>query len=307
MATTRSNSHDRGSAKDGNGSAAPDDRAERACSLLLLIRRPSTSTTGAPKRPALRLQIRLQKGLAVVTTRLGATDAAAGARIMNDTDLTPQGPGIEGPMNRANPPGAMFQGESGESGETDGAHPDSWPIGFRGLLAILFGAIAIANPPATAVALLLVFAAWAFVDGAFAMAVAVRRGRAGLDWGWIAFEGVVSLAAGAVAVAYPGWTLLAVVLLVGIRAILLGGLIFAGALAWQGIHSRWLQALTGIVSVLFGAMLLWHPLAGGLALIWTIGIYAIVFGAMLVAVALRLHTSHGPRFPSHAQRHAPAA
>jgi uncharacterized membrane protein HdeD (DUF308 family) len=218
---------------------------------------------------------------------------------MNDTDVLPQGPGID-PTNRPNPPGA-FQGEG------DGPHPDSWPIGFRGLLAILFGAVAIANPPATAVALLLVFAAWAFVDGAFALAVAVRRGRAGLDWGWMAFEGLVSLAAGAIAVAYPGLTLLAVVVLVGIRAILLGGLIFGGALAWRGMHSRWLQALTGVVSLLFGAMLLWHPVVGGLALIWTIGIYAIVVGAMTVAVALRLQRTHGPRFPSHTQQQVPVA
>jgi uncharacterized membrane protein HdeD (DUF308 family) len=220
---------------------------------------------------------------------------------MSDADLRRQGPSGDGGEQRV---GAMLGGgivglrpPPGEEEEED-SRAESWPIGIRGVLAILFGAVALANPSATAVGLVFVFAIWAFIDGIFAIAVAVRRGRCGLDWGWFAFEGIVSLAAGAVAVAFPGLTLLTFVILVGVRAVLLGALMLGGAVAWPAVHSRGLQSLTGIVSLLFGVMLLWHPLVGGLALVWTIGIYALVIGAMLLAVALGLRSAHGPRFPT---------
>ena len=61
-----------------------------------------------------------------------------------------------------------------------------------------------------------------------------------------------------------------------------------GAMTWQGSRSRWIYGLTGVVSILFGAVLLWRPLAGALALIWTLGVYAIVFGVMMVALGIHV-------------------
>jgi uncharacterized membrane protein HdeD (DUF308 family) len=168
-------------------------------------------------------------------------------------------------------------------------------------LAIVFGMIALTSPWATAAGLVVLFSAWAFIDGVFALAAAVRRARAGLRWGWFVFEGLVSLAAGAVAILFPAWTLLWLVIVVAVRAILLGGLMVGAAFSWNGIHSRWLQGITGAVSLVFGVLLLWRPLVGGLALIWTVGIYAIVFGIMSFTLGLRLHALPGPTFPPHAR------
>jgi len=170
---------------------------------------------------------------------------------------------------------------------------------MRGLLAILFGFVALANPGATAMALVIVFAAWAFADGVFAFVAAARRGRAGQRWGWFLFEGLVSVGAGVVALAYPHITLLVLVVVTAVRAIVLGMLAIGGAMTWQGSRSRWIYGLTGVVSILFGAALLWRPLAGALALIWTLGVYAIVFGVMMVALGIHIRgMQHG--FTRHA-------
>ena len=168
-----------------------------------------------------------------------------------------------------------------------------WAIVLRGILACIFGILVLANPSVGVAVLILMFAIYAAVDGVAALATAVNHGRAGLRWGWWLVEGLVSLGVAALALARPGITLLAVVLLIAFRAILLGLIELGGALGGKGLDHRWLLGLTGIVSLLFGVLLLANPMAGSVAVVWVIGVYAVVFGVMLVVVGLRaLGTRH---------------
>lgn len=175
-------------------------------------------------------------------------------------------------------------------------------IALRGVLALIFGLVALARPQAAATAFIIVFAIYALVDGTVSLGTAARRGRAGLHWAWFLFEGLVSIAAGVLSLAYPGMTLLLLVLFVAVRAFALGILEIGGAVAWRGFESRWLLGITGVISVLFGLLLFWNPLAGGVALIWGIGAYSMVFGAMLVALGVHVHglAGHLPGGPTHA-------
>jgi uncharacterized membrane protein HdeD (DUF308 family) len=56
------------------------------------------------------------------------------------------------------------------------------------------------------------------------------------------------------------------------------------------IRGEWLLALSGALSVLFGVALIVSPGTGALAVVWLIGVYAIVFGALMIALALRLRS-----------------
>lgn len=167
--------------------------------------------------------------------------------------------------------------------------PTGWPTAIRGLLAILFGVIALASPQAAAIGIVVVFAAWAFADGVFAFFVAARRGREGMRWGWFVFEALVSIAAGIIALAVPRLTILVLTLLVALRAIILGVITVSAAFTSRETPHRWLYGVTGVVSALFGVLLLSEPFVGALAILWAIGVYAIIFGAMMVAVGLRVH------------------
>jgi uncharacterized membrane protein HdeD (DUF308 family) len=168
-----------------------------------------------------------------------------------------------------------------------------WAIVLRGILACIFGILVLANPSVGIAMLILMFAIYAAVDGVAALATAVNHGRAGLRWGWWLVEGLVSLGVAALALARPGITLLAVVLLIAFRAILLGLIELGGALGGRGLDHRWLLGLTGLVSLVFGVLLLANPMAGSVAVVWVIGVYAVVFGVMLVVVGLRaLGTRH---------------
>ncbi len=168
------------------------------------------------------------------------------------------------------------------------ARQAGWAVALRGILAVIFGVIALRSPGVAASAFVIVFAIYAFADGILDFFLAAQLGRAGQRWGWYLFEGIATIAVGVIALAAPAVTLVALVLLVGIRAIAVGIFELVGAFSWEGLESRWLVGITGVLSIVFGTLLLASPAAGGLALVWMIGAYAIVFGTMLFALGVRL-------------------
>jgi uncharacterized membrane protein HdeD (DUF308 family) len=162
-----------------------------------------------------------------------------------------------------------------------------WSIALRGLLAVAFGVIVLSSPGIGVAMLILTFAIYAAADGVASLTTAVLQGRAGLNWGFWLVEGIVGLAVAALAIARPGITLFAIVLLVAFRAIVLGLFELGGAFAGHELNHRWLLGITGLVSILFGVLLIAQPLVGGAALVWMIGVYAVVVGVMLIGVGLR--------------------
>jgi uncharacterized membrane protein HdeD (DUF308 family) len=179
-----------------------------------------------------------------------------------------------------------------------------WAIALRGVVAMILGVIAIRNPHIAAGAFVIFFSIYVFADGILDFVLASRLGRAGQRWGWYLFEGIVNIALGIVALAYPALTLFALVFLVGLRAIIVGTFELISAFSWDGLESRWLLGLTGVLSILLGVLLMTSPTTGGLALLWTLGVYAVVFGVMLFAIGLRLLSAE--RSERHLHEHAAA-
>jgi uncharacterized membrane protein HdeD (DUF308 family) len=168
--------------------------------------------------------------------------------------------------------------------------PRWWMIVIRGIAAILFGVLTFALPRIGLLTLVTLWGAYVLVDGFFAVMAAGRAGRAGFSWGWMLFEGLVSIAAGVVAFLWPGITALVLLFVIAVRAVIIGIAEIAEAI-WlrREIRNEWLLGLSGLLSIVFGALLFWSPAAGALAVLWLIGAYAIVFGVLLVALGLRLH------------------
>lgn len=163
-----------------------------------------------------------------------------------------------------------------------------WLVALRGVLAILFGIVAILLPGPTLAALVLLFAAYMVVDGVLAIVAAVRAARRHERWGWLIFEGIVDLAAAVIAFLFPVATIFAFVLLLGAWAIVSGAVLWAAAFRLNLAHGRWLMAFGGIVSVIWGFLLILWPAIGALALTLWIGAYALIFGVALLVLAFRL-------------------
>jgi uncharacterized membrane protein HdeD (DUF308 family) len=165
-----------------------------------------------------------------------------------------------------------------------------WAIAIRGVLGIIFGMIALFLPGVTMLSLVLVFSAYALVDGVFAIIAAARAAGEHQRWGLLILEGIVNIATACIAFLWPGITVLAFVLLVAAWAILSGGLMLGAAFSLKIDHGRWWLALGGLVSIIYGVVLMVTPLIGALVLTWWVGVYALVFGTSLITLAFRLRS-----------------
>jgi uncharacterized membrane protein HdeD (DUF308 family) len=164
-----------------------------------------------------------------------------------------------------------------------------WTLALRGIASLIFGLIALAWPGITLSALIIVFGVFALANG-FVHAVAAAR-AIDTDGSWWALlaESLPSIGAGVVALVWPGLTALALLYLIAVWAIATGVLELAAAIRLrQEVQGESLLALGGIASIAFGVVAAIFPGDGALALIWLIGIYAIVFGGVLIALSLRL-------------------
>ena len=164
-----------------------------------------------------------------------------------------------------------------------------WVILLRGILGVLFGVLAFAWPGATLLALVLVWGAYAIVDGAFALYVAYQARRHGLRWWPYLLEGLLGIAAGIVAFAWPGITVLALLYVIAAWAILTGAFEIVAAVELRKlIEGEWLLGLSGVLSIIFGLLVAIQPDAAALAVVWLLGAYALLFGITVIVLAFRL-------------------
>jgi uncharacterized membrane protein HdeD (DUF308 family) len=172
-----------------------------------------------------------------------------------------------------------------------------WALLIRGIAAVIFGILAFVWPQPTLVALVILFGAYAFVDGVFAIVAAVRAAQAHERWWPFVLEGLVGLAIAAITVYDLRVTLVALYLTIAAWAFVTGILEIAAAIQLRKtLANEWLLILAGLCSILFGVLMIWHPVAAALAIIWIIATYAIVFGILMIALAFRLR-AHAPAVP----------
>lgn len=159
-----------------------------------------------------------------------------------------------------------------------------WALALRGLAAIALGILAFALPGMTLGVLVWLFGAYALVDGVFAIVSAVRS-RGDHLW-YLLLQGVVGILAGIAVFTWPGLTALILLFIIAGWAILTGILEVISAVRLRKvIHTEWAWIAGGVLSVVFGLVMLISPGTGALALVWLIGGYAIVYGITLFALA----------------------
>src|SRR5438067_2242423 len=163
-----------------------------------------------------------------------------------------------------------------------------WALALRGALAILFGILAIIWPGMTAVVLILMFGAYAFVDGIFALVAALRLAHQHGRSGPLLVEGILNLLIGIICFVWPRPALVALIYLIGAWAVISGITLIVAGLALIRLSGEWLLVVSGVLSVLLGIVLFVQPAAGVIALSWWLGIYALLFGIMLLSAAFRV-------------------
>ena len=163
-----------------------------------------------------------------------------------------------------------------------------WLFLLRGIVAIIFGVLAFMWPGITLFTLIWLWGAFAVIDGVLALINAFMGGGTTSRW-WLVLIGVVGIAAGIVAFEQPLLTAVVLLYFFAGWAIALGVFQIIGAIQLRKqIDNEWTLILSGVVSVLFGILLIATPGAGLIGFIWVIAAYAIVFGVLLIGFAFRL-------------------
>jgi uncharacterized membrane protein HdeD (DUF308 family) len=161
-----------------------------------------------------------------------------------------------------------------------------WALALRGFAAVLFGLLTFFLPGITLVTLILLFGAYALVDGIFNVVAFFRV--ASHHWALL-IEGLIGIIAGILTFVWPAITALALLYVIAFWAIFTGVFeIIAGIRLRKVITNEWLLLLMGTLSFLFGLFILIAPGVGALAIVLWIGAYALVFGIFLLALAFRL-------------------
>ena len=166
-----------------------------------------------------------------------------------------------------------------------------WLLVLRGVCAVLFGIMAFAWPGLTGEVLVLLFGSYALVNGLFTLGLAIRAPRGISGTGTIVLLGLLGVAAGLLTFFFPGVTALSLLSVIAAWAILTGAFEVATAINLRReLSNDWMLILSGALSIVFGVLVVAMPSAGAVSLVWLIGSYAILFGVMILAVAIKLRS-----------------
>ncbi len=160
-----------------------------------------------------------------------------------------------------------------------------WAFVLRGIFAILFGIGALAFPDLTVLVLVVLFGFYCLVDGFTSLSMAFEADSKA----WYVIGGLVSVAAGVIAFARPGVTAIALLVLIGIWALIRGIVDIVTAIQIRKVvEGEWMLALGGVISALFGLFVIARPGQGALSIIWIIAFFALILGFLLLGVGFKL-------------------
>ena len=166
-----------------------------------------------------------------------------------------------------------------------------WALAIRGIAALVFGLLTFVIPGVTIALLVLWFGAYALVDGIFSIIAAWRSPDGRARWGSLLIEGIAGIVAGVLTFFWPGITAAVLVLLIGGWAVVTGVFEIVAAIRLRRlIAHEWALIAMGVLSVLFGLFIFVAPIAGAIAIAYTIGAYAIIFGVLMLVLAFRMRS-----------------
>lgn len=166
-----------------------------------------------------------------------------------------------------------------------------WSYALRGLVAVIFGILALTRPEQMLPAMVLTFGAFALMDGVFAIFAGIASYRYFQYWWAVLLEGVTGVVIGLLTFFWPNITALLLVYFIAAWALITGIFEIVAAIEFRReIKGEGMLILGGLLSILCGVLLFVFPVSGALSVVWVIGIYAVVFGISEILLAFRLNS-----------------
>jgi uncharacterized membrane protein HdeD (DUF308 family) len=157
----------------------------------------------------------------------------------------------------------------------------------RGVVLVLFGVIVLTVPSGFLTLVLRILGVVALIDGALAFVGLFRERASGQSQWALAVEGIAGVGGGLLTLWWPSLTAFVLLTILGVWAFVTGGAQLFEALGEEGTRTRKaLGVLRGVIGVLFGLLLLSHPIATGVTMIIVVGCYGIVMGVAQIGSAM---------------------
>jgi len=116
----------------------------------------------------------------------------------------------------------------------------------------------------------------------------------GRQWWVIALRGLFAVLFGVIALAWPGMTIAALVILFGIYVFIDGVVAIIAAWRMFGEHGRWWPAfIVGALGVIVGLFAFFAPTATATALVYLVAFWAIITGIFEIVAAMHLRRHMG--------------
>jgi uncharacterized membrane protein HdeD (DUF308 family) len=166
-----------------------------------------------------------------------------------------------------------------------------WEILVRGIIALIFGILVLAWPGVALAVFVIIFGAFVFVDGIFTLVSAINYKAGAESRTWLFIRGIAGIIVGLITFIVPAVAAIALLILIAAWALVTGvmELVFAFK-ANQNTAIRWMFAISGILSITLGFLMLAKPLIGALVIAWVVGAYAVLAGIVLIILAFRLRS-----------------
>ncbi len=163
-----------------------------------------------------------------------------------------------------------------------------WLYTLRGVLAVVFGFLALIWPQPAITVLVTLFGAFVLVDGIFTLITGFTSSAFNDRWWALLLEGVAGIVVGLLTLFWPGITAQVLVYFMAAWAIVIGILEIVAGIHFRRVVREWSLLLGGLLSIILGVLLFVFPSSGEIALVWLIALFAIVHGTFLIVDSFRL-------------------
>lgn len=145
------------------------------------------------------------------------------------------------------------------------------------------------------VTLVYLFSGFVLALGMVQLVSGIMSIRRRSTWWITGLIGILGIGVGIYLVRHPGVSFQTFILLIGLLLIARGILdlvrVFVDRTSTSGRVAKILTGVIGVSAIIAGVVIMAQPVAGGIAFVWVLGVYAIVFGTLGMALAMELRTA----------------
>jgi len=158
---------------------------------------------------------------------------------------------------------------------------------IRGIIALLFGIMALISVEFTLLFLVYLFGIYVLFDGILAIAVSLQERKSTRAWLIVFLIGIVGVIVGFLSFIHPGNVALLIFYLVALWLIIAGFFSVVSALL-RARGTEWLSIVGGILSIIVGIVFFLHPSSSILSIVWLLGLFALIYGIIQIIKAFQV-------------------